>query len=68
MVEGRVFCVVCEEGAWRAKGDGFAGVGDAVLTYDDGSVGQRGGDVVREVGVDGWDDSDEVPGHAADAA
>lgn len=68
MVEGRVFRAIGEEGARRAKGNSFAGMRDAVLTYDDGSVGQRGGDVVREVGVDGWDDSDEVPGHAADAA
>lgn len=31
---------------------------DAILTYDDGAIGETGGDVVSEITVYGWDDTD----------
>ena len=42
-------------------------MGDAVLADDDGAIREGGGDVVGEVGVDGWDYADGVGWHAADA-
>lgn len=35
-------------------------MGDVVLACDDGAVGEAGGDVVREVGVDGGEDGGVV--------
>ncbi|KAF4239498.1 hypothetical protein CNMCM8980_001686 [Aspergillus fumigatiaffinis] len=48
-------------GPWTGlEGGCLAWVGDAVLADDDGAVGEGGGDVVGEVGVDGWDDADQM--------
>lgn len=43
-------------------------MGDAILAHDDGSIGEGGGNVVGEVGVDGWDDTNCIRGHAADTS
>lgn len=56
-------------GAWtRLESGCLAWVGDAVLADDDGAVGEGGGDVVGEVGIDGWDDADYVGLDTADAS
>ena len=41
---------------------------DAILTHDDGTVGQTGSDMVGEIAVYGGDDTHQVVGYAADAA
>lgn len=43
-------------------------MGDAVLADDHSAVGEGGGDVMREVGIDGWNDAHHVRGNTADAA
>ena len=41
---------------------------DAVLAYDDGAVSEPSSDVVREVAVYGWYDTNQIVGDAAYAA
>lgn len=40
-------------------------MGDAVLTSDGCAIGQAGGNMMREIGVDSWNDGG-VAGHTAD--